>query len=624
MNQSPNSKVVCPVIVVLSASGWSTAESLAAALPDAVIHGYEPRLPGAPFTFPNVVAHVQKLYRAGHPIVGVLASAILIRAVAGVLNDKMAEPPLIAVAEDGSSVVPLLGGHRGANAIAEKIASALSVRASITTASDIRLGVALDQPPSGWILANPEHVKSVTSLLLSGATAQIDPGLDWLGTANIYRSADPGVRLLAGIETQSGDSRTLIYHPKRVVIGVGSDRGCPAQELIELVGSVLEEQCIASAAVSCVVSLERKADEAAVHRLADHMKAPARFLPIDAIEAVANLIPNPSTVVMREVGIPGVAEGAALAASGASKLRAEKTKSARATCAIAVSDQIIDPKEVGRARGRLSVVGIGPGGPNWRSGEALALLAAADDWVGYDLYLDLIGDLKTDQIVHSFPLGAEEARVLHALELAGSGRDVALVCSGDAGIYAMAALVFELCALEGVESKLSDGARRCEIVVAPGISAIQAAAARLGAPIGHDFCCISLSDLLTPWSVIEQRVSAAASGDFVVAFYNPRSRRRTDQLTRSIAILAAHRPATTPVIVATRLGRPGEHLTVSTLADFDPTVVDMLSLVLVGASTTEQWRGGDGRNWVFTPRGYAVKRQIGDKLETVAKRETAK
>jgi cobalt-precorrin 5A hydrolase/precorrin-3B C17-methyltransferase len=225
----------------------------------------------------------------------------------------------------------------------------------------------------------------------------------------------------------------------------------------------------------------------------------------------------------------------------------------------------------------------------------------ATDWVGYGLYLDLVADLKRDQTEHRFPLGGEEDRVRHAIELAKQGKQVALVCSGDAGIYAMAALVYEIIDLEP---------NRISVDVIPGISAFQAAAAKAGAMIGHDFCCISLSDLLTPWEAIEKRVKAAAEGDFVISFYNPRSLKRRDQLERAFAILKGHRPPDTPVIIASNLGRAEENVRIVTFADFNPDDVDMLTLVMVGSSLSKSFARGDGRTYAYTPRGYAKKRDI--------------
>ena len=230
------------------------------------------------------------------------------------------------------------------------------------------------------------------------------------------------------------------------------------------------------------------------------------------------------------------------------------------------------------------------------------MVAAADDLVGYDLYLDLLGPIADRKQRHPFPLGAEEDRARAALDLAATGRNVALVSSGDPGIYAMATLVFEL--LDRTDR--ADWAR-VAVQVSPGISALQAAAARIGAPLGHDFCTISLSDLLTQWAAIEGRIKAAAEGDFVVTFYNPVSRRRRTQLHAAKATLIAHRPADTPVVLARSLGRPEETVTVTTLADLDPETVDMLTVVLVGSSTTRAVPRSDGGCWVYTPRGYAGK-----------------
>jgi cobalt-precorrin 5A hydrolase/precorrin-3B C17-methyltransferase len=183
---------------------------------------------------------------------------------------------------------------------------------------------------------------------------------------------------------------------------------------------------------------------------------------------------------------------------------------------------------------------------------------------------------------------------------------VALVCSGDAGIYAMASLVFELVEMAGEEAW-----RRLEIEVVPGISALQAAAARAGAPLGHDFCTISLSDLLTPWEVIEERLQAAAEGDFVVALYNPASRRRRRQLGEARDILLAYRPPETPVILAHNLGREGERLDFTTLDRLETEMVDMLTLVIIGSTATRQFEGAGGRALVYTPRGYGDKERDG-------------
>ena len=333
----------------------------------------------------------------------------------------------------------------------------------------------------------------------------------------------------------------------------------------------------------------------------------ARFFDAARLERETPRLKNPSDLVYRETGCHGVAEGAALAGVGAEgDLVLPKQRSQRATCAVARSAEIVDPHFVGRARGSLAIVGIGPGAAAARTHEVEAAISKATDLVGYKLYLDLLGPLAEHKARHGYELGEEEMRVRIALGLAAEGRDVALVCSGDAGIYAMATLVFELIDREGN----ADWAR-VEIRGLPGVSAMQTAAARIGAPLGHDFCAISLSDLLTPWEAIEQRLLTAAAGDFVVAFYNPVSQRRRTQLAAAKDILLRHRPADTPVVLARNLGREGETVTVVTLGDLKVEDVDMLTLVIVGSSATRAVQRPDGGVWVYTPRGYAKKMDAG-------------
>ncbi|MEN2494867.1 MAG: hypothetical protein TECD_00777 [Hyphomicrobiaceae bacterium hypho_1] len=599
------------IILVLSARGLQTALKLTIGLSNVEIHGLAQRLTHSEVDvlFEDTTGHIRQIFLQKHAIVGICSSGILVRAIASLLNDKYAEPPVISVASDGSSIVPLVGSHHGANDLANSIANQLNGHAAITTASDIKLGISLDSPPVGWVIANPDSVKNVMVDLINGAPVAIDPDLDWLSNLPCRRDNNAAIRLTASINLISPGKHELIFHPKRTVVGVGSDRGCPPEEMIRLIDTTISESGLARQTIACIVSIDRKADEAAVHAVAKHLDIPARFLSADTINMIDKNIPNPSDIVQRETGVRGVAEGAALAASGATKLFIEKRKTARATCAIAISNGIINPETVGRARGSVSVIGVGPGTPLWRSPECVTLLERATDWVGYSMYLDLIQDLKNGQTEHRFQLGEEEVRVRHALELAGSGCDVALISSGDAGIYAMATLLYEVIALNPEKSGLSDSAHRVTITVTPGISAFQAAAARAGAPIGHDFCCISLSDLLTPWVTIKKRIISAAYGDFVVAFYNPRSARRVDQLEVAIAILRKYRPLNTPVILASNLGRTKEKVEIMTLSSFNPEMVDMLSIVLIGASTTKMFTTGDGQRFVFTPRGYSSKRK---------------
>ncbi len=590
-----------PAIVALTARGLELARRIAKALPQAELHGRAGRTRDAAVTFDDTASHLRALFQAGRPIIGVCAAGLLIRALAPLLRDKAAEPPVLALSEDGAAVVPLLGGHRGANALAQRLGQLLDVTPAMTTAGDRRFGVALDDPPPGWRLANPGDYKDFCAALLSGATVRLKGQAPWLAESELpfADAADLVIRVTE--RTTEGSARQLVYHPAVLAVGIGCERGTAPEEVRALARDTLAEHGLAEGSVAGVFSIDLKADEPALHALAEALDVPARFFDAATLEAETPRLANPSDLVYREVGCHGVAEGAALAAAGRhGELIVAKTKSARATCAVARAPRPI--LDAGRPRGRLAVVGIGPGAPDWRTPEAAAALRSASDLVGYRLYLDLLGPPADGQRRHEYALGEEEARVSSALDLAAEGRAVALVSSGDPGIYAMAALVFEL-----LEREARPDWRRVAVSVLPGISALQAAAARIGAPLGHDFCAVSLSDLLTPWPAIERRLEAAAEGDFVVALYNPVSGRRTRQLARAVEILRAARPGHTPVVLGRNLGRSGEVVSVIELDQLAPDKVDMLTVVLVGSTATRRVARGDGGCWVYTPRGYAAK-----------------
>jgi cobalt-precorrin 5A hydrolase / precorrin-3B C17-methyltransferase len=600
---------VTPVVLALSRSGEAVAHRVAAVL-GAQVHGRAGRVDKADAFFANALDHARDLFAAGIPLVGVCASGILIRAVAPLLSDKRTEPPVISVSDDGAVVVPLLGGHHGANRLAARIARALGSIAAITTAGDVALGVALDEPPPGWRLANPEDAKTAMAALLSGGGVKVlgDEALraEWLSDL----PKGDAVRLHCTMEPEVTGPSDLHFAPLRATLGVGCARGCPPEELAALVRGMLDEAMLADAAVHSVSTLDLKADEPAVLALARDLDVPLRLFSARELEAEAGRLENPSEVVFAEVGCHGVSEGAALAQGGPSTgLWYHKRKSANATCALAISSVPLDRLR-GRPRGRLSVVGIGPGQASWRTPEVSRLIAEAEELVGYGLYIDLLGPLAVGKPRAGFPLGGEEDRCRYALERAGEGRNVALVCSGDAGIYAMGALVFELLDRGPDQMGVSDAARRIEVICSPGVSALQGAAARAGAPLGHDFCAISLSDLLTPRADILKRLKAAAEGDFVIAFYNPVSQRRRTLLAEARDILLAHRPADTPVMLASNLGRPEEYLRYRRLADLQVDEVDMLTVVLVGSSQSRLALLGEGPR-MYTPRGYARKIDAG-------------
>ena len=252
--------------------------------------------------------------------------------------------------------------------------------------------------------------------------------------------------------------------------------------------------------------------------------------------------------------------------------------------------------------GSLKIVGLGPGPAHWLTPEAAASLEGVTDVFGYAPYVARLA-LRDNQQHHASDNRDEILRARHALQLASEGRDVAVVSGGDPGVFAMAAAVLE--AVESGEPHWRD----LDIEVQPGISAMHAAAARLGAPLGHDFCAISLSDNLKPWSIIERRLIAASDGDFVIALYNPASKARPTRIFEAFDILRSRKGSTTPVAFARAVGRPDERLTLSTLADADPGLVDMSTLVMIGSSESRLIaRGEDKLPWLLTPRSYGATR----------------
>lgn len=551
---------------------------------------------------PNAGLELQKLFLAKTPIIGVCATGILVRLLSPVLGDKNSEPAVISVSPDGQFVIPVLGGHRGANKLARELAGQLNSLAVITTASEGRYSFALDEPPSGYVLANVAPAKSAMADLLNGESLSVQGDHSWLSKGGYPISKDGTIPINVSENTQNFDQ--LVYHPKTLIAGVGCARATQSNEIIALVEATFARANLSVKSLAALISIDIKSDETGLHQAATHFGVPIKFVPADELAVLACKVPNPSKIVEAETGTPSVAEAAALMAG---ELIVQKQKTANATCAIGKSALPIEIENFGNAAGQLHIVGIGPGEKIQRTGSSSSALEQSTDWVGYGLYLDLIGDLHQDQHQHVYGLGEEEPRVRFAMELAARGKTVALVCSGDAQIYAMAALVYELLDATG-ERELSDGARRIGIESHPGISALQMASARVGALLGHDFCTISLSDLLTPRADIERRLLAAATGDFVTAFYNPRSKRRTDLIEIAKQLFLQHRPKDTPVIIASNLGRQGEKVRIVTLEDFDPEEIDMLTIVLFGASNSKSFVRGSGQQVAFTPRGYANKK----------------
>jgi cobalt-precorrin 5A hydrolase/precorrin-3B C17-methyltransferase len=365
----------------------------------------------------------------------------------------------------------------------------------------------------------------------------------------------------------------VTLHPPSLVVGVGASSNAGADAAAALLDTALAG--LARQSVAEVATIDRRAGDPVVTSLG----LPVRAFTTEALAGVD--VPTPSEVVRAAVGTASVAEAAALLAAGpGAELVVPKRAGKEATVAVA--------RRRG-PRGHLAVVGLGPGDVAHRTPAAEAAVRRAEVVIGYGPYVDACADLLTaaQEVVRS-PIGDETVRAKQAVAEAGAGRRVALVCSGDAGVYAMASLTLEVAGDAGVD-----------IEVVPGVTAALAASALLGAPLGHDHVIISLSDLLTPWSAIEARLRAAAEADLVVAFYNPRSRGRTWQFDAACEILRGRRAPDTPVGVVTDATRPGQSVQITTLDAVDAGAVGMTTCVIVGSSTT---RVIGGR--MMTPRGY--------------------
>ncbi|MBX9255825.1 precorrin-3B C(17)-methyltransferase [Desmonostoc muscorum CCALA 125] len=570
---------VAPAIVVLGQNSVALARKIITVLPGTTLYGLEGRTSGVDVSFKNFGETLRELFAQGRPLIGICAAGILIRTLAPMLSDKKQEPPVLAVAEDGSAVVPLLGGLGGVNDLARRIAEVLDVKPAITTTGDLRLGTALLSPPPGYHLANPEEAKKFISDLLAGAQVKVEGAAPWLSDSKLPIDANGDLTIQVTEHLVTPMPNCLVYHPATIAIAIDGIIGYTDQA-VALVQQLLADAALARASVAGIFAPMTAAVDPAIHAVASALKVPVRFFTSNQLENLISQGYSP-------------AQAAAIAATGTVPL------SSSGHIAIAIAQQPIDANTIGQPRGRLAIIGTGPGGQEWMSGEVKQILKSATDLVGYKTYLDLIGSLGDGKQRHESDNRQEEARAKMALDLAASGRYVAVVSSGDPGIYAMATAVFEVC-----DRYAKPEWESIDIHVAPGISAMQAAAAAIGAPLGHDFCAISLSDILKPWSAIAQRIAAAAEADFVIAFYNPVSKDRTWQLAEARNILLQHRTPDTPIVLGRNLGRPGQIVKVITLEELAPTTADMRTIILVGSTKTRIIKRSDGNVWVYTPRRY--------------------
>lgn len=540
-----------PAIVILGQGSLATARRIQQVYPGALIHGLSGRVAGADQAYTEFGATLRELYRQGTPLIALCAAGIVIRTLAPLLLEKGEEPAVLAVAEDGSAVVPLLGGLGGVNGMAREIAAALNVDAAITTSGELRFGTCLLNPPAGYELADLELGKRFVSDLLAGESVRIEGAAPWLDQANLAQDPQARLAIHVGSAARAAVANELLIYPKNVSVTCK-----PGAQLAERVRAALHDAGIAVQSLACLLASETHMAEATLHEAASALAVPLRFA---SIRQDADLV-------------------------------------------IQVAEHPLDLSEVGRPRGRLAVIGLGPGAVELMVPAVKAELARCTDVLGYETYVRMAGPFRDDQVQHCTDNREEMQRARHAFELAASGRSVVVVSSGDPGVFAMAAAV-----IEALHDSSDPAWHQVELEILPGVSASLATAAQAGAPLGHDFCVMSLSDNLKPWSIIEKRLDLASQADLALAFYNPISRSRPWQLGRALEIVALHRTPQTPVVLGRDIGRPGQTLRVTTLGQLTPDQVDMRTMVLIGSSTTCTFARADGGTWVYTPRWYGEK-----------------
>ncbi|MQT93727.1 precorrin-3B C(17)-methyltransferase [Pseudomonas helleri] len=549
-----------PAIVILGNGSLATARRIQQLYPQAVIHGLVDRVDGADHTYSDFGANLRQLYQQDTPIIALCAAGIVIRTLAPLLLEKGAEPPVLAVAENASAVVPLLGGLGGVNDLARTLAAGLGVAPAITTSGELRFGTCLLNPPSGYALGDLELGKRFVSDLLAGEPVRIEGEAPWLAQAQLPEDQQARLAIHVGHAEREPSANELLIYPRSVLLKVTQEVSA------QVLRDALHEAQLAWQSLACVVADDRMMASAGLREAARELAVPLRFVSADEPVVAA---------VWREL------------ANGVS---------------VGVADAPLDPQHIGRARGRLAVIGLGPGAAELMVPAVKAELARANDVLGYETYVRMAGPFRADQVLHCTDNREEMQRARHAFELAAQGRSVVVVSSGDPGVFAMAAAV-----LEALHESADPQWHNVDLEILPGVSASLATAAQAGAPLGHDFCVMSLSDNLKPWSIIEKRLDLASQADLALAFYNPSSRSRPWQLGVALEIVARHRTPQTPVVLGRDIGRPGQTLRVTTLGELTPEQVDMRTMVIVGSSTTCTFPRADGREWVYTPRWYGDK-----------------
>jgi cobalt-precorrin 5A hydrolase/precorrin-3B C17-methyltransferase len=555
--------------------------------------------------------HLKTLWSNQRGLIFCLATGAVVRLIAPLLEHKSQDPAVVVLDEAGQFVISLCGGHLGgADRLTLLIAKQLGATPIITGASAAANLPSIDTLglPFGWQRGAGEW-QAVSAAIARRQTVAVyqEAGSDlWQAHLpdwhpyNFVRDPETQpediaaqVWISANLKASISPLPRVQWHPRVLWVGLGCERGTSRQLLEQAIGQVCQHHQLAWAAIAGIATLDLKGNEVGLVELCQQANWPLQCYSPAELNDIP--VPTPSDLVNAKVGTPSVAEAAALKAAQQTTLLVTKqiikdvAQPGAVTIAIAQAEQ----EYTGRT-GQLLLVGTGPGALDQMTPAAQTALCQADVVIGYTLYIDLVQSLfRPGQIIESSTITQERQRAERAIDLAKWGLTVAVISSGDAGIYGMAGLVLETLQQDGWDGQTPD------VQILPGISALQAAAAQVGTPLMHDFCAISLSDLLTPWPVIERRLTAAAAADFVIALYNPRSQKRIQHLSKAQQICLRHRDPQTPVAVVRSVYRPEQTTHLGTLAQLHTLPVDMLSTVLIGNASTRFHH-----HWMITPRGY--------------------
>jgi len=576
-------------------------------------------VPGAQFYTGSLKAHLTTVWPQYKGFIFCLAAGAVVRLIAPLLTHKSHDPAVVVIDAAANFAISLCSGHQGgADRLAQLIAHEVGALPVVTGAANASGLPALDTLglPFGWqrgagdwngvsgLLARRQPVGVIQTAGSTLWQAQLPEDHPFQFSASAVPTSAT-IWITASAKPLSTATSLVQWHPRVLWIGIGCERGTSRQLIESGIRQVCQTHQLAWDAIAGIATIDLKADELGLVELCQAYEWPLRCFSASLLQSIA--VPHPSPVVAAEVGTPSVAEAAALQAISAfqassvdcqglhNSLLVSKQifRAAEQPGAVTIAVAQAEQEFTGRT-GHLWLVGTGPGQLDQMTPAAQTAICQADVVIGYGLYIDLLQPLlRPGQIVERWAITQERQRAERAITLAQWGLTVAVVSSGDAGIYGMAGLV-----LEELQAQDWDG-KTPQVQVFPGITALQAAASRVGTPLMHDFCAISLSTLLTPWAVIEKRLVAAAQADFVTALYNPRSQTRLEQLVKAQEIFLQYRQPDTPVAIVRSAYRSDEQTTLTTLAQLQQADVDMLTTVLIGNQSTRVYA-----DWMVTPRGY--------------------